>query len=144
MTRQQFMLAVLAAGNGEAHNSVQVQKLFFLIDRKVPARVGGPWFDFQPDAYGPFDKAVATELRALEGQGLVAVSRERPPSRTYRLTAEGLAEGQKHLAELPPETAEYIRRLSEWVRRLSFFALVTSIYREFPEMRVNAVFQEGQ
>ena len=31
MTRQEFMLAVLAAGDGEAHSPVQVQKLFFVL-----------------------------------------------------------------------------------------------------------------
>jgi hypothetical protein len=80
MTRQEFMLAVLAAGNGEAHTPVQAQKLFFLLDRTVPAGIGGPWFNFQPHDYGPFDKAVYEDLRALAAKGLVAITSPQRPA----------------------------------------------------------------
>jgi hypothetical protein len=140
MTRQEFMLAVLAAGNGEEYGPVQVQKLFFLIDRTVPERVGGPWFDFQPDAYGPFDQAVYQELRTLAAQGLVAISSppNGPPS--YRPTPKGLAAGQGFLASFPAAMADYLRQLSAWVHQQSFESLVGYIYQTFPEMKVRAVF----
>src|SRR5271166_2558935 len=88
MTRNDFMLAVLAAGNGAAHTPVQVQKLFFLLDRKVSQQLGGPWFDFKASDYGPFDKAVYEELRSLSQQGLVTINAEPNARRTYRPTEE--------------------------------------------------------
>ena len=143
MTRQEFMLAVLAAGNGAEYAPVQVQKLFFLIDRTVPERVGGPWFDFRPDAYGPFDQAVYDELRTLAGQGLVAITSvpNGPPS--YRPTPEGLSAGQGSLADFPTATAEYLRQLSVWVRQQSFTSLLSYVYQAFPEMRARSVFAEA-
>jgi hypothetical protein len=139
MTRQEYVLAVLAAGNGAEHNAVQVQKLFFLLDRTVPEQIGGPWFDFSPEDYGPFDRAVHEELSALAAQGLVAITRNPWPS-SYRPTPEGLAAGQEYLARFPAATADYLRQLSAWVRQQSFPALMSYIYREFPEMKARGVF----
>ena len=95
MTRQDFLLAVLAAGDGEAHQPAQVQKLFFLLDRKVPKEVGGPWFNFKPCDYGPFDKAVYEEMLALGQRRLVAISAESASLLTYSLTPAGWREGSK-------------------------------------------------
>jgi hypothetical protein len=143
MTRQEYVLAVLAAGKGQPHEVVHVQKLFFLLDRKVPREVGGPWFNFEPAAYGPFDEAVSEELRALAKKGLVTITTEHGLPQYYFPTPIGFEEGEKHLAKLPPPIAQYIGELSFWVRRQSFWHLVASIYAEFPEMKVRGVFVQG-
>ncbi len=142
MTRQEFMLAVLAAGDGEAHTPVQVQKLFFLIDRTVPEQVGGPWFDFQPYDYGPFDQAVYADLRALAARGLVIITAlpNGPPS--YRPTPEGLSAGKGFLARFPAATADYLRQLCAWVQQQSFESLLSYVYQAFPEMKARSVFAE--
>ena len=142
MTRQEFVLMVMAAGYGDAHNSVQVQKLFFLVDRKVPQAVGGPYFTFVPDAYGPLDLDVYAELSAASAKGLVTINKERETVRTYCLTSAGRAVGEAMLAKLAPPMAEYLKTLSAWVRRLRFEELVVAVYQAYPEMRVNGVFQE--
>ncbi len=142
MTRQEFVLMVMAAGYGDAHTPVQVQKLFFLIDRKVPQAVGGPYFTFVPDAYGPLDLHVYAELSALSAKGLVSISKGEEIFPIYRLTAKGRAEGESLLAKLEPPMAEYLRTLSAWVRRQRFEELVVAVYQAYPEMRVNGVFQE--
>ena len=142
MTRQEFVLMAMAAGHGDAHNSVQVQKLFFLIERKVPQAVGGPYFTFVPDAYGPLDLEVYAELSALSAKGLVSIYEARDTVRVYCLTSAGRTVGEAMLAKLEPETAEYLRTLSAWVRRQRFEELVSAVYYAYPEMRVNGVFQE--
>jgi hypothetical protein len=144
MRRQDFVLAVLAAGDDAVHDPVQIQKLCFLLDRMVPRQVEGPWFHFEPDAYGPFDKAVYEELRALQEEGLVAIRKDNGSLSTYQLTPQGRDEGQARLAQFPEATADYIRRLSAWVRRQSFSGLVSAVYRAFPEMTAKSVFQEAQ
>jgi hypothetical protein len=141
MTRQEFMLAVLATAGTESQTPAQVQKLSFLIDRKIPEQVGGPWFAFQPCDYGPFDIAVYEELRSLSRLLLVSIEVVAPSLHAYRLTPQGLVQGLARQAELPAAAVRYIGRLSAWVRGLSFPALVTAIYREFPDMRANSVFQ---
>jgi hypothetical protein len=141
MDRKDFVLAVFAAGGcAVQYSPVQVQKLFFLIDREIPDLVEGRHFNFEPYNYGPFDKAVYDELETLEYRGYV----ERTSQQTwwnYRLTADGQERGDKILESLHPEARDYIKRASEFVRRLSFNQLVLAIYKEYPEMRKNSVFQ---
>jgi hypothetical protein len=140
MNRQEYMVAVLAAAGGTVHTPVQVQKLFFLLDKKIPEFVGGPYFDFQAHDYGPFDKNVYSELERLANRGLVSI--DEPGSlKSFRLTVEGNSTGSAGLADLPSVVSEYIARLSQWVRSLSFADLVSAIYREYPEMRANSIFR---
>jgi hypothetical protein len=47
---------------------VQVQKLFFLLDENIAADLGGRQFSFEPYDYGPFDRAVYSELELLARQ----------------------------------------------------------------------------
>lgn len=143
MDRKELMLAALAAGEGVAHTPGQVQKMFFLLDRKVPERVGGPHFHFTPGAFGPFDAAVSDELHALESAGLVEIQRERRSWwETYRTTPAGQRRGEAVLAALDPSLADFMRRLSSWVRGLSFAELVGQVNYEYPDMSVNTVFRD--
>ena len=142
MNRKHLVLAALAASNGAVHTPVQVQKLFFLLDKRISTHLGGPWFNFAACDYGPFDRAVYDELENLEREGLVEITRTSDLRRkTYRLTAEGQGEGNEILKGLDTKLVEYLQRLSKWVRSLSFAELVSSIYREYPEMKVNSVFR---
>lgn len=141
MERKDFVLAVLAAGGcGVQYSPVQVQKLFFLIDREIPDLVKGPHFHFGPYNYGPFDKAVYDELEALEDGGYVEATFQQT-WRNYRLTAGGQEKGEKLLNSLNEQAQDYIKRASEFVRSLSFRQLVLAIYKAFPEMRENSVIE---
>jgi len=139
MTRDELVLAALAPASGELHTPVQVQKLFFLIDQNVAHLIGGPFFDFEPYHYGPFDKSVYDELSHLAMRGLVDVTRSRWNS--YRLTVQGQERGAAILESLDPKAANYIRTASKFVRDLSFTQLVAAIYRAYPAMRERSVFQ---
>lgn len=139
-----LVLAGLSPANGLPHSPVQVQKLFFLLDRNLPSTLGAPFFSFEPYDYGPFDRAVYDELVALAADGLVEVA----PSlgsrwRTYRLTSAGQMQGDEVLSRLEPAARQYIEKANSWVRSLSFTELVSAIYRAFPDMRVNSVFEEA-
>ena len=140
MDRKEFVLAVLASGGcGVRYTPVQVQKLFFLIDKEISDLIGGCQFNFEPYNYGPFDKGVYDEVDELERQRYVEAFPEQT-WRNYSLSPEG-QERRKLLASLPPEAQDYIKRASEFVRSLSFRQLVLAIYKAFPEMRENSVFQ---
>lgn len=141
MERTELVLAALAPAEGAALTPVQVQKLFFLIERNVSSSVGGPHFSFQPYHYGPFDREVYLELEALSARGLVDIDIDRG-WKTYRLTVEGQRNGESHLAGLPNSVRDYLKKASDFVRRLSFSELVRAIYHAYPEMRSNSVFQE--
>lgn len=143
MDKKMLVLAALSAAKGAPYTPVQVQKLMFLIDRNVSAHINGPYFNFQPYDYGPFDQSVYRELEALAGSNHVLINDE--PGRrlrTYSLTAEGQMIGEEQLRLLDEKVSTYINELSQFVRRLSFAQLVSAVYKAFPEMKVNSVFRE--
>jgi hypothetical protein len=141
--RQSLVLAALASSPGASFAPVQVQKLLFLIDENIADELGGKLFHFEPYDYGPFDKDVYVELANLEQRGLASVSRvETSERRRYALTADGQTLGVEVLDRLTPRAQRYIRRVSAWVRDLTFAQLVGSIYKAYPKMRINSVFQD--
>ena len=138
-----IILAALAASRGAAHSPVQMQKLLFLLDKRLANELGGPHFNFIPHHYGPFDRTIYDLLEQLATQGMVEILRN--PAlrwRNYRLTPEGQGAGEKILDQLDPHVSKYVRELSAFVRRLSFAELVSAIYAAYPEMKVNSAFRE--
>jgi hypothetical protein len=137
-----FVLAAFAPARGAPHSPVQVQKLLFLLDENIAHVVDGPHFHFEPYHYGPFDQRVYVILDRLADDGLVEIEPE-PLQRwkTYRLTPEGQKAGDDALATLPQEIRTYITHISQFVRSLPFAQLVSAIYKAYPYMRENSVFQ---
>jgi uncharacterized protein len=141
MDRDDIILAALAAGGeGATFLPVQVQKLFFLVDREASQLVGGPHFNFRPYDYGPFDRLVYDSLDLLSNHGLASVLSS-GKYRTYCLTSAGYQRGKEQLERLPENAQTYIAKVSTWVRTLSFEQLVASIYKAYPDMKVNSVFR---
>jgi hypothetical protein len=141
MNRSEILLAGLAAGGeNAAYTPVQVQKLFFLLDREAAVALGGPFFRFVPYDYGPFDQAVYAELDDLAHHDLATIQNT-GRYRVYGLSQTGQMEGRRLLATMQPRAKEYVVNVANWVRKLSFQQLVASIYNRYPEMKVNSVFR---
>lgn len=141
MERDQIVLAALAAGGENANfTPVQVQKLFFLLDREAAHLVEGPHFNFTPYDYGPFDRAVYDVLDDLARQNLARVQNT-GRYRVYALSQAGFQQGAAELTRLPEGARNYIGKVAQWVRQLSFEQLVASIYNRYPEMKANSVFR---
>lgn len=141
MTRRDVILSSLTAGGENAiFSPVQVQKLFFLIDRKAAHLLGGPHFAFRPYDYGPFDPVVYDQLTILGFSGHVQVSGS-GRYRLYSLTSKGFVEGHNIQSTLSMETVNFLRDVAQWILRLSFQQLVAAIYREYPDMKVNSIFR---
>jgi uncharacterized protein len=141
MNREDFVLAAMVPGAGFRYSPVQIQKLLFLLDRQIPHFVGGPHFNFVAYHYGPFDPAVYLELEQLAASGHVTIDQTSVP-RTFALTPDGVTRGEIALHRLEPAVREFIQRTSYFVQTQSFSSLVSAIYKAFPEMRVNSVFQD--
>lgn len=141
MDKQQIILAALAAaGENATFSPVQVQKLFFLIDREASQLVDGPHFNFSAYDYGPFDRAVYDELDMLSFAGLVE-TQSSGRYRKYVLTPKGYEAGVTKLQDMPPKASSFITRAAKWVRELSFQQLVAAIYNRYPDMKVNSIFR---
>lgn len=143
MNKREIILAGMSTSGGEFFTPVQVQKFFFLIDRLLGDKIEGPFFHFQPYDYGPFDVHVYEELESLEQDGLVIITKNPINSmRCYSLTQKGQRKGEG-LLEIEPlnHYKDYVLKLSEFIRSLSFKDLITTIYKDFPEMKVNSVFR---
>lgn len=140
--RQKIVLAALAAERTSSFAPVQIQKLFFLLDQNIAADLGGQQFSFEPYDYGPFDRAVYSDLEVLAQQGLVVIqATPGAERRKFYLSPEGYAMGSAVLGELSERARNYMLRLSVWIRSLSFAELVGSIYNQYPEMKANSVFR---
>lgn len=142
--RQKFMLAVFAAaGDNVQFSPVQVQKIFFLLDRNIAVDIGGAQFNFEPYDYGPFDRAVYQELGHLGQSGLVQIDQGATPgARRYTLTPEGARVGAANLEHFAGHSRDYMAKVANWVRSLSFAQLVGSIYNAYPEMKENSIFRD--
>ena len=140
--RTDFVLATLSLlKEGSTFSPVQVQKLFFLLDREIPEKISGPRFTFSPYDYGPFDVDVYRELEALSRTQCVEILQGNG-HRLYRLSDTGRARGNKIAALLDTSAREYIENAGNFVLRLNFKQLVTSIYKSYPEMKAKSIFQE--
>jgi uncharacterized protein len=111
-----------------------------LLDREAAAALDGPFFNFVPYDYGPFDQAVYAGLDELARRNLASIQ-STGRYRIYGLSQQGRLEGRQLLATLAPPTREYIASVASWVRQLSFQQLVASIYNKYPEMKANSVFR---
>jgi hypothetical protein len=139
MTRQDWMLLVLAAADGAALQPVQLQKVLFLLGKRMPHEVGTDFYTFEPYDYGPFDANVYRDAEALAMQGLATITHGR--WKTYASTPAGSGRAAR-LAVERPHVFEFIRRLVAWARSLTFQQIVKAIYAEFPDMRAKSVFRD--
>ena len=145
MERSEIILATLAQAPTDLHSPVQVQKLLFLLEKKAAHLIGGQKFHFVPYDYGPFDKDIYNDLLSLSSAGLVElVGDPYSKGRRYKLSKEGERKAGEILSRAAPALIEFLPRLSKFVRSLSFADLVSSVYRAYPEMRVNSVFNKAE
>jgi hypothetical protein len=143
LNREQFVLAALATGGDALYSPVQIQKLLFLLQERDRKTFDYRPFEFQPYDYGPFNREVYHVLDELNRKGeLEIIGLPFEKGRRYRLTATGIEAGRKILETLPPSSQGLARALSKFVRSLPFSQLVSAIYREYPEMKKNSIFND--
>lgn len=141
MTKLDLLLIALAAGEKSEHTPVQIQKLMFLVEQNVSNRIGGPFFEFRPYDYGPFDSSIYELLRQLEADGLASASISNRGWKRHSLTDAGIIKAAELSKNVDAPVMDYIKEVSKFVRTLSFADLVSSIYKAYPEMKVNSVFK---
>ena len=134
----------MSATNTKTYTPVQIQKLFFILDREIPQQINGPMFQFKPYDYGPFDFEVYNSLDRLIERGLVFRQGDSTQkSRTYGLTHEGREAGTVTFdSSFDVEVKQYISKVAEFVSSVGFAQLVRAVYKQYPDMKVNSVFSK--
>jgi hypothetical protein len=144
MTPKDWTLLVIAAAADTPLQPVHLQKCLFLLGQRLSTaqlRVH-EFYTFEPYDYGPFCSAVYSDAEQLREEGLVHI--DQPPALSYRLyssTETGKLNATALIVKLDTDVASYLSRLVAWTTSLSFKQLVAAIYRDFPGMKVNSVFQ---
>lgn len=142
MSKEELLLAALASAKGSSFSPVQIQKLLFLIDRRIGRDIGGPFFDFIPYKFGPFDKGIYDSLDLLVKEKFIAeVSTKNSKWKQYKLTSSGQSKGEKFLASISRKPHLEVCDLSKYVLKMSFHDLVAAIYRDYPDMQVRSIFK---
>ena len=138
LNRRDIVAAALAgAGPGAAYDPIRVQNLLFLIDRVVADRIGGPFFDFKPGTYGPFDGAVYDVIGEMAAGDDALIDGSNRCSR-FLLTEAGIAKGNTVRASFEPAVADYFARAARWVRLMPHRRMLAAIRQAYPDMAGNS------
>ena len=141
LKREDWVLVVLAAAKGDPLTPVQLQKGLFLLEKRCPEVSGGNYYSFTPYSYGPFDVDVYHDAECWQEKGFVTITYSgNSRFREYQATESGI----KYVQSLPLDSSVLVcaEDIVQYVKGQSFQELVASIYREYPEMRVNSIFKE--
>jgi uncharacterized phage-associated protein len=142
--KRDWTLLVIGAAGGKKVSPVQLQKALFLVSKtlKPKQRQTSTFYRFKAYDYGPFCSEVYSDAEALKEAGLVSITCQEFSFRHYAATDDGQKKAQELRGELDPEVAAYLDDLVLWVRSLSFVQLVQAIYKMYPAMKANSIFQE--
>jgi len=126
---------------------VQLQKSLFLLGAKLPQGIlpDESKYIFKPYDYGPFCADIYSDAERLEREGFVEISR--PPKSRYKeyaITRAGHQRAQMLKTAGQEGVIAYLQALVEYTQRLEFNQLVSSVYHEFPDMKVNSIFKDDR
>jgi len=131
--KSDYVLSILALKPEVMFSPVQIQKLFFLLDKRLGLNI----FEFKPYHYGPYSHELTSLLDAMSAFG----------DEIEKKDINGIAHYQINNTHLPnisiyenKKQHEFIMRMIEFVKKLSFKQLCMAIYNEFPDMAENSVF----
>lgn len=145
MDRKDILLSALARGAAiRPFEPVHVQKAMFLVDRHAREMFDvGSRYTFTPYDYGPFDSSVYADLDVLKTGGMVEVERESGYGyRVYRATPAGIEQGNAIAARLDAPHRQLVEQIVDTILPLSFRQLVSAVYKTYPDMKVNSVFND--
>lgn len=142
MNRKDLILAALSPKPDPVYSPAQIQKLLFVIDQEIGEELGGPFFKFIAYHYGPFDQSIYSDLLELRNDGFIKqIDPFINSVRKYKLTTMGKEKGTELLNCLDRKHIQYIKDLNAFITGLSFIQLISTIYKYYPAMKVNSVFQ---
>jgi uncharacterized protein YwgA len=132
-SKSEIILNVLGLVPTEQFSPVQIQKLFFLLDKKL----GFGCFNFQAHLYGPYDKGLTDALKRMSVSGKSIDMKNIDGLLYYQINSNSIPDTSRFLDR---GKREFIINMVSFVKSLSFKQLCMAIYNEFPDMAKNSVF----
>lgn len=129
MKREDWLLLVLAAADGEVMTFTRILKCIFLVSNGLSIEGARP--EFEPGPYGPFCRTLGADLDLLEQRGYVfTLHRDR-----QTMYAASVA-GWKRADTLPisESTHQHARRVVAWAQSQEFNTLWREMKKSHPEM----------
>lgn len=131
--QEEFLLNVLSIVR-VALSPIQIQKLFFLLEKRLGKEA--EYFDFQPYFYGPYDKNLTEILNKAVQNNKLELSNINGVS--YYQINKSHVKNTDHF--LDDKKKQFIDTLVNFITHKSFKELCFAIYKEFPDMKKNSVF----
>ena len=143
LSRANWALLVIAESGDRPLEPVQLQKSLFLLGRNMSGKQlhTAAFYCFSAYDYGPFCADVYFDAENLETAGLVEITRpEQARFRRFKATSNGRKVAEKLRDGLEPTARDYLQRVVAFTTSVDFNTLVSAIYKAYPEMKANSVF----
>jgi uncharacterized protein len=121
-------------------DNIRMQKAMFLLTKRGTERMRNA-YDYQPYNWGPYSKALASDLRELETADLLDV--ETVPSSRYgrfKPTPQGEQRSAETWAGLTTVEQDFIRSVRKYVTARPFAQLLREVYAAYPDYASKSLF----
>lgn len=138
MDPKKFIIQTLSLIPDIELTPIQIQKLFFLIERRIAIRPHcseAKVFNFKPYNYGPFDAELSQSINVLIAEKKI-ICNNRNRLDHYFLPSQNIEDTSNFLDE---KSRKFIPELVQYIKGLTFKELCFAIYNEFPEMAENSI-----
>ncbi len=132
--RSRWILAVLATDPDFTWDLPRLRLVVFVIGKRLSP---SDYFRFVAHAYGPFEPSVGRVAEALCGRGEALREGKSDETARYVLSETG-AERAGALTWTEAEGA-VIAEVSDWIRQRPYTEVLTDVYRQWPEIRLQGL-----
>ena len=143
MKKKDWILVALNCSEDKTLSPVQLQKSLFLLKHMNPDAFSENFYDFIPYHYGPFCLNIYEDADLLKFNDMININVNMIERwNIYSITDKGTKYADNLNKQIKPELYDYTLKMVKWVKSKSFSQLISTIYKQFPEFKVNSVFKD--
>ena len=144
MKKKDWILLALNCSEDKTLSPLQLQKSLFLLSQMYSDAFSNNFYNFVPYHYGPFCLQIYEDVDFLKSKDLISIEVDTIRRwKTYSITDKGLNYIDNLRKKIEPEVYGYLLKIIKWIKSQSFSQLMSSIYKQFPEFKVNSVFKDS-
>lgn len=141
ITKKDWLLTVMNYAGDKGLTPAQLQKILFIVSKESPSKPTD-FYNFIAYNYGPFDSQIYRDATCLEEDNFVKKLKSTGKNwEIYYVTEEGKKVAAQKKELIDEGTNDYLKRLTLFIQGLSFQELISTIYKHYPEYRVNSIFK---